>query len=72
VTPLQTQLLDAVTLAGPDGLSLDDLASGYLWTHPKNTNVQARAAARDVLRRLGAEGLVESLDGGENWRRCEQ
>jgi hypothetical protein len=71
MTPLQSQLLDAVTLA-PDGLSLDELASGYLWTHPKNTHVQARAAARSVLRRLGAEGLVESLDGGENWRRCEQ
>jgi hypothetical protein len=72
MTTLQSQLIDAVTLAGPAGLSLDALASGYLQRHPRNTHTQARAAARAALRRLGAEGLVESLDGGENWRRCEQ
>jgi hypothetical protein len=71
MTTLQSQLIDAVTLAGPAGLSLDDLASGYLQTHPRNTHTHARAAARAALRRLGAEGLVESLDGGENWRRAE-
>lgn len=70
MTPLQTQILGLVRAAGPEGIDLDDLATVYMRAHlhhPGRGHV--RASARKVLRRLGAEGLVDSLDGGETWRR---
>ena len=68
MTPLQTQILGIVTAAGPSGISLDEL-SGEVCYRSERSPSAARATCRDVLRRLGAEGLVESLDGGEHWRR---
>ena len=67
VTPLQGHVLGIVTAAGPDGISLDDLAGEVCYRSERSPSA-SRASARDVLRRLGAEGLVESLDGGETWR----
>jgi Fe2+ or Zn2+ uptake regulation protein len=68
MTPLQRCVLDAV-LACPGGISLDDLAAGYV--PARRSLAAARASVRDVLHRLGAEGLVESVDAGEHWRRAE-
>ena len=68
LTTLQQQILGIVTAAGLDSISLDDLAGEVCYRSERSPSA-ARAACRDVLRRLGAEGLVESLDGGEHWRR---
>ena len=68
MSDLQRQALSLVLLAGPEGVPLDDLAS-TLSEGTGRSRGNARAQARDLLRRLGADGLVESVDAGETWRK---
>lgn len=70
MSDLQHQALSLVLQAGPEGVSLDDLAS-TLSEGTNRSRGNARAQARDLLRRLGAEGLIESVDAGETWRGVE-
>jgi hypothetical protein len=68
MTDLQEIILTVVTSAGPKGIALGQIAEYHCGG---KTHSARRATARSVLRRLGAEGLVESPDGGESWRRVE-
>jgi hypothetical protein len=71
MTSLRIHALSLLALAGPAGLSLDDLGEALSEGLGRDRG-HRRAQARHLLRRLGAEGLVESGDGGESWRRCEE